>query len=169
MIEKRFGIAIMGMLAVGALASCGVANSTSVDSMSGVAALEDGGEGVSPVPTAIVKMGAKNTGEVTEIEMPDPSYYYEKDQVYFVATGMEGLGFTDITLIPTPNVKGKDWEGSTILVSVNGDESFSEGDTFPSDAKVAISFYGVYGDSDSLDDEEPADSQSPEGETTSKD
>ena len=78
-----------------------------------------------------------------EIKMPCAMSSYKGEQYEEVIRELEDLGFYNIE-----SVEKKDlitgWikkEGSVYKVSINGDSSFEEGDIFPEDAEVMVTYH----------------------------
>lgn len=122
-------------------------SSASINKDNGEASVEE-----NSASDEVTHAGAENTGEVREIEMPSPSWEYEDQNVHLIVNGLEGLGFTDITVIPIPNTSGIQYEGMVTKLSINGNVDFWSGAVFPSDAKVAITYVGEYQDVDAVSD-----------------
>lgn len=78
-----------------------------------------------------------------EIAIPMSSSEYEGDNYQQVLNELKNAGFTNVQTAENPDlVVG--WitkDGEVERVSINGDYDFEEGDIFPKDAKVLISYH----------------------------
>ena len=78
------------------------------------------------------------------IRMPSYASHYLYEPLNTVEADMRALGFTDIDTIEVENDMGLDYAGDVSSISIAGDSGFDEGQAFPEDSKVTISYYGEY-------------------------
>lgn len=78
------------------------------------------------------------------IRMPTYALDYRYESLDTVEADMRALGFTDIDTIEVENDMGLDYAGDVSSISIAGDPGFDEGQAFPEDSKVTISYYGEY-------------------------
>lgn len=82
--------------------------------------------------------------KVTDIAVPANTYFMGRDKNQ-VIRGLEKLGFTNVSTVAIDDIDSDDKikDGSVESVSIEGNENYSEGDSFPSDSLIVVTYHNI--------------------------